>query len=149
MEEDGTFCFKRYRLRQEDDVRLIRNWHNHFSTIILLELYVILVDINGSSVSKACVDTQSSGGVGTNIRRLMVDLNTTPDCSIEGSNLEMDAPMEGMLEEEFESHENSMVGDPSMHSYHINPDSDGDEAEVEPAHFDVEDDEKTNYVTHG
>ncbi|MED6137528.1 hypothetical protein PIB30_065773, partial [Stylosanthes scabra] len=80
----------------------------------------------------------SSGRARTNIKRLMVNLNMPPDGNIEGSNPEMDAPMEGLLEEEFESHENSIVGDPSMHAYHINPDSDGDEAEVEPAHFNVE-----------
>ncbi|MED6202231.1 hypothetical protein PIB30_103228 [Stylosanthes scabra] len=86
MEEDGTFIFKRYRLRQEDDVRLIQKWHYHFQTIVLLELLVVLVDIGGSSASEAGLDTQSSGAAGTNIKRLMVDLNMPLEGSVDESN---------------------------------------------------------------
>ncbi|MED6125841.1 hypothetical protein PIB30_072408 [Stylosanthes scabra] len=35
MEVYGNFQFKRYRLRDDDDVKLIRGWHKHFSTILL------------------------------------------------------------------------------------------------------------------
>ncbi|MED6191872.1 hypothetical protein PIB30_004529 [Stylosanthes scabra] len=133
MEEDGAFIFKRYRLRQEDDVRLIRKWHHHFPTIILLELLVSLVDIGGSSASETVLNTQSSGAVGTNIRRLMVDLNMPLEDSVDDSNPEVNAPREGTGEKDFESHERSMVGDPAMHSYHASTASDGEEvAEVEP-----------------
>ncbi|MED6183513.1 hypothetical protein PIB30_038534 [Stylosanthes scabra] len=44
MEVDGNFQIKRYRLRDDEDVKLIRGWHKHFSTILLLELFVCLVD---------------------------------------------------------------------------------------------------------
>ncbi|MED6173325.1 hypothetical protein PIB30_058276 [Stylosanthes scabra] len=44
VKADGNFQFKRYRLRDDDDVKLIRGWHKHFSTILLLELFVCLVD---------------------------------------------------------------------------------------------------------
>ncbi|MED6199217.1 hypothetical protein PIB30_073850 [Stylosanthes scabra] len=97
-----------------------------FSTIILLELLVVLVDIGGSSASKVGLDTQSSRAAGTNIRRLMVDLN--------------------MPLEDFESHERSMARDPAMHSYY--PDFDGEEVEVEPVTVEVEDEEEPNYFTH-
>ncbi|MED6188429.1 hypothetical protein PIB30_085886 [Stylosanthes scabra] len=33
-----------YRLRDDDDVKLTRGWHKHFSTILILELFVCLVD---------------------------------------------------------------------------------------------------------
>ncbi|MED6181467.1 hypothetical protein PIB30_019542 [Stylosanthes scabra] len=132
-----------------DSVRLIQKWHHHFPTIILLELLVSLVDIGGSNVSKAVLDTQSSGTVGTNIRRLMVDLNMPLEGSVDDSNPEVNAPIEGMGEEDFESHERSMVRDLTMHSYHANIVSDGEEvAEVEPVNVDVEDEEETNYFTH-
>ncbi|MED6173913.1 hypothetical protein PIB30_064201 [Stylosanthes scabra] len=58
----------------------------HFPTIILLELLVVLVDIAGSSASEAGLDTQSSGTAGTNIRRLMVDLNMPLEGSVDESN---------------------------------------------------------------
>ncbi|MED6207810.1 hypothetical protein PIB30_039094 [Stylosanthes scabra] len=147
MDEDGTFIFKRYKLRQEDDVRLIRKWHHHFPTIILLELLVVLVDISGSSASEVGLDTQSSRAVGTNIRRLMVDLNMPLEGSIHDSNPEVNEPTEGNDEEDFESHERSMACDPAMHSYHH--DSDGEEVEVEPVTIEVEDEEEPNCFTHG
>ncbi|MED6184642.1 hypothetical protein PIB30_049459 [Stylosanthes scabra] len=108
MDEDDTFIFKRYRLRQEDDVRLIQKWHHHFPTIILLKLLVVLVDIGGSSALEVGLDTQSSGAARTNIRRLMVDLNMPLEGSIHDSNPEINEPTEGNDEEDFESHERSM-----------------------------------------
>ncbi|MED6210238.1 hypothetical protein PIB30_062311 [Stylosanthes scabra] len=128
MDEDDTFIFKRYKLRQEDEVSLIRKWHHHFPTIILLELLVVLVDIGGSSASEVGLDTQSSGAVGTNIRRLMVDLNMPPEGSIHDSNSEVNEPTDGNYEEDSESHERSIACNPAMHSYH--PDSDGEEGKV-------------------
>ncbi|MED6219996.1 hypothetical protein PIB30_040936 [Stylosanthes scabra] len=72
MEVDGNFHFKRYRLRDDEDVKLIR-----------------------------------------------------------GS-----APPEGMPQDEFESHEGSVVGDPMTESFHLDPDQeDGryeDEEELNP-----------------
>ncbi|MED6141332.1 hypothetical protein PIB30_102304, partial [Stylosanthes scabra] len=91
----------------------------------------------------------SSGAAGTNIRRLMVDLNMPPEGSIDDLNSEVNAPIEGMGEEDFESHERSMVRVPTMYSYHTNPNSDGEEVEVEPVNVDVKDEEETNYFTHG
>ncbi|MED6134668.1 hypothetical protein PIB30_039128 [Stylosanthes scabra] len=80
----------------------------------------------------------------------MVDLNMPLEGSVDDSNSEVNAPIEGMGEEDFESHERSMVRDPAMHSYHANIASDGEEvAEVEPVNVDVEDEEETNYFTHG
>ncbi|MED6167256.1 hypothetical protein PIB30_001152 [Stylosanthes scabra] len=88
--------------------------------------------------------------VGTNIRRLMVDLNMPLEGSVDDLNPKENAPIEGMGEEDFESHERSMVRDPAMHSYHVNIAFDGEEvAEVEPVNVDVKDEEETNYFTHG
>ncbi|MED6158149.1 hypothetical protein PIB30_030206 [Stylosanthes scabra] len=79
----------------------------------------------------------------------MVDLNMPPEDSIDDSNPKVNAPTKGIGEEDLESHERSMVHDPTMHSYHTNPDFDGEEIEVEPVNVDAEDGEKTNYFTHG
>ncbi|MED6108504.1 hypothetical protein PIB30_024533 [Stylosanthes scabra] len=151
---------QRYRLRQEDDIVLIRSWHNHFSSIHLLELFVVFADIGDSGSSGVGVNTQSSGGVGTNIRRLMVNLNMPHDGSFEDSNPGLDVPTEGILEEEIESHERSLVGDPMTHPYRVNPTvSDDEEVEDKVMHEDaeaVEDDEmdedvseETNFFIHG
>ncbi|MED6210431.1 hypothetical protein PIB30_064095 [Stylosanthes scabra] len=108
MEVDGNFQFKRYRLRDDEDVKLIR----------------------GAS-AKAGVDTQSAGPASRNIRRMMVNLNDPPGGSNERFNYGVDsAPLEGMLQEEFESHEGSMVGDPMTESFHLDPDQEDGRDEV-------------------
>ncbi|MED6128710.1 hypothetical protein PIB30_100661 [Stylosanthes scabra] len=111
MEVDGSFQFKRYRLRDDDDVKLIR----------------------GGSAN-AGDDTQSAGPASRNIRRMMFNLNESPGGSNEGLNYRVDSePLQGMLPEEFESHEGSATGDPMTESFHLDPDQDdgGDEVEEE------------------
>ncbi|MED6137916.1 hypothetical protein PIB30_069521, partial [Stylosanthes scabra] len=162
IEENGGFYYKRYRLRQEDDIVLIRSWHNQFPTIHLLELFVLFADVGESGSFGVGVDTQSSGGVGINIRRLMVNLNIPHDGSIEGSNLGIDVTSEGILEEEIESHERSIAGDPMTHPYRVNPTQSDDEDveaedEVLPEDEEAVDDEdihedvleETNFFSYG
>ncbi|MED6112891.1 hypothetical protein PIB30_065864 [Stylosanthes scabra] len=67
--------------------------------------------------------------------------------SVDELNSDVNAPTEGNGEEDFESHEMSMVRDAAMHSYHL--DSVGEEIEVEPVNVDVVDEEETNYFTNG
>ncbi|MED6214484.1 hypothetical protein PIB30_103513 [Stylosanthes scabra] len=55
---DGTLYFKRFRLGNDTDVALIRDWHLHLAVIPLLELYALLTDEGNNSE----VDSQSSGG---------------------------------------------------------------------------------------
>ncbi|MED6162078.1 hypothetical protein PIB30_066958 [Stylosanthes scabra] len=102
----------RYRLRDDEDVKLIRG---------------------GSS--EAGVDTQSAGPASRNIRRMIVNLNDSPGGSNDGFNYGVDiVPPEGMLQEEFESHEGFVVGDPMTESFHLDPDQedgrDEDEEEL-------------------
>ncbi|MED6129315.1 hypothetical protein PIB30_106700, partial [Stylosanthes scabra] len=154
--------FQRYRLRQEDDIVLIRSWHNQFPTIHLLELFVLFADAGESGSVGVGVDTQSSGGVGINIRRLMINLNIPHDGSIEGSNPGIDVTSEGILEEEIESHERSIAGDPMTHPYRVNPTQSDDEDveaedEVLPEDEEAVDDEdihedvleETNFFSYG
>ncbi|MED6127701.1 hypothetical protein PIB30_090537 [Stylosanthes scabra] len=75
-----------YRLRDDDDVKLIRGWHKHFSTILLLELFVCLVDRCEGGSANAGDDTQSAGPASRNIRRMMFNLNESPGSSNEGFN---------------------------------------------------------------
>ncbi|MED6116442.1 hypothetical protein PIB30_100372 [Stylosanthes scabra] len=113
MEVDGNFQFKRYRSRDDDDVKLIRGCHKHFSTILLLELFVCLVDRCEGSSANAGDDTESAEPASRNIRRMMFNLNDSPGGSNEGFNYGVDSePQLGMLPEEFESHEGSAAGDP-------------------------------------
>ncbi|MED6122454.1 hypothetical protein PIB30_039934 [Stylosanthes scabra] len=140
MEVDGNFQFKRYRLRDDDDVKLIRGWHKHFSTILLLELFVCLVDRCEGGSGNAGDDTQSAGPASRNIRRMMFNLNESPGGSNEGFNYGVDSePQQGMLPEEFESHEGSAAGDPMTEPFHLDPDQDdgGDEVEEELNSFRI------------
>ncbi|MED6205913.1 hypothetical protein PIB30_022042 [Stylosanthes scabra] len=121
---DGIFKFKRFRLRYDDDVARIRDWHIHIGTIPLLELYAILIDERNSSEA----DSQSGGGVNRNIRRLMVDLNRLPEGSSECSIPDSNIPMTEILD----SHGESVVGDPVTHDYQLNHDSDDDQEDNEP-----------------
>ncbi|MED6124664.1 hypothetical protein PIB30_061133 [Stylosanthes scabra] len=90
MEVDGNFQFKRYRLRDDDDIKLIL-----------------------------------AGPASRNIRRMMVNLNNSPGGSNEGFNYGVDSELlQGMLLEEFESHEGSLAGDPMTEPFHLDPDQD-------------------------
>ncbi|MED6185812.1 hypothetical protein PIB30_060622 [Stylosanthes scabra] len=123
--------------------------------------FSILCVTNGDSGSFGVgVDTQSSGGVGTNTRRLMVNLKIPHNDSIGGSNPGIDVPAEGILEEEIESHERSIAGDPMTNPYRVNPTLSDDEEvedEVMPEDEEAVDDEdmheevpeETNFFIHG
>ncbi|MED6202435.1 hypothetical protein PIB30_105415, partial [Stylosanthes scabra] len=140
MEVEGNVQFKRYQLRDDDDVKLIRGWHKHFSTILLLELFVCLVDRCEGGSGNAGDDTQSAGPASRNIRRMMFNLNESPGGSNEGFNYGVDSePQQGMLSEEFESHEGSAAGDPMTEPFHLDPDQDdgGDEVEEELNSFRI------------
>ncbi|RYR52803.1 hypothetical protein Ahy_A06g027672 [Arachis hypogaea] len=66
----------RYRLRDDENVRLIRSWHNLWTNIHLLKLFVFLVELGGRGSSADTIDDTPLGGtVRRNIKRTMVDLN--------------------------------------------------------------------------
>ncbi|MED6123865.1 hypothetical protein PIB30_053569 [Stylosanthes scabra] len=122
--------------------------------------YPIEEDGGDSGSSGVGVNTKSSGGAGTNIRRWMVNLNMPHDGSFEDSNPGLDVPTGGILEEEIESHERSLVGDSMAHPYRINPTlSDDEEVEdevmledaeaVEDEEMHEEVSEETNFFIHG
>ncbi|MED6158876.1 hypothetical protein PIB30_037052 [Stylosanthes scabra] len=78
--------------------------------------YPIEVDGNFQFKSRTCK---------RNIRRMMVNLNESPGGSNEGFNYGVDSePLQGMLPEEFESHEGFMAGDPMTEPFHLDPDQD-------------------------
>ncbi|RYQ95773.1 hypothetical protein Ahy_B08g091128 [Arachis hypogaea] len=89
-------------------------------------------------------DSPSSGAVRRNIRRMMVDLNMPPEGSQEGSNI--DLPNAGMMQDNDESHKGSVIRDPMMDPYEVNPD-DGDDANDKPTEIpdDGDDGEEMNF----
>ncbi|MED6221855.1 hypothetical protein PIB30_058706 [Stylosanthes scabra] len=93
-------------------------------TVPLLELYVVLIDEGNDSEA----DSQSGGGVARNIRRSMLDLNRMPEGSSEGSIPFTDQVVEDVVD----SHDESVIGDPTTHPYHLNHDSDDDGVDNEP-----------------
>ncbi|MED6157778.1 hypothetical protein PIB30_026447 [Stylosanthes scabra] len=123
-EVDGTFCFKRFQLRDDADVVLIREWHLHLAIMPLLELYALLIDAGNNSEA----NSQSGEGVERNIRRLLLDLNRQPEGSSDGSVPFSDQPAEDVGY----SHDESVVGDPTTHAYLLDNDSDNDDLDNEP-----------------
>ncbi|MED6212333.1 hypothetical protein PIB30_082309, partial [Stylosanthes scabra] len=75
-----------------------------------------------------------------NIRRLMLDLNRQPEGSSEGSVPFSNQPVANVVD----SHDESVVGDPTTHPYLLNNDSDNDDVDNEPAVLpqEEEDDEE-------
>ncbi|MED6193451.1 hypothetical protein PIB30_019566 [Stylosanthes scabra] len=133
---DRTLYFKRFRLGDDTDVALIRDWHLHLAVIPLLELYALLTDEGNNSEA----DSQSGGGLARNIRRSMLDLNRMPEGSSKGSVPFSNEPVADVLD----SHDESVVGDPSTHSYLLNHDSDnnGEDNELLDIPHEDEDDEE-------
>ncbi|XP_016185630.1 uncharacterized protein LOC107627295 [Arachis ipaensis] len=133
-----------YHLRDDEDVRLIRSWHNRWANVHLLELAVFLVDFGGRGSSTDTVNKSPlSGPVRRNISRTMVDLNMAPEGSQDRPNVEVD---NAELGDGVESHDGSAVRDPMMDQYEANPD-DGDDAEEEPVKIpdDGDDEEEMNF----
>ncbi|RYQ91077.1 hypothetical protein Ahy_B09g096941 isoform A [Arachis hypogaea] len=129
-EVDGSFFFIKDRLRDDEDVRLIRSWHNQWTNIHLLELFVFLVELGGRGSSADTVDDSPlSGAVRRNIRRMIVDLNMSREGSQEGSNIEVCNV--DLMDDCVESHDGSAIRDLMIDQYEVNPDN-GDDAEEEP-----------------
>ncbi|MED6200868.1 hypothetical protein PIB30_089461, partial [Stylosanthes scabra] len=56
---------------------------------------------------------------------MMLNLNDSPGGSNEGFNYGVGSePLQGMLPDEFESHEGSVAGDPMTEPFHLDPDQD-------------------------
>ncbi|MED6173450.1 hypothetical protein PIB30_059545 [Stylosanthes scabra] len=70
-------------------------------------------------------------GVARNIRQSMLDLNRMPEGSSEGSNPFSNEPVADVVD----SHDESVVGDPTTHPYLLNHDSDNDGVDDEPLKF--------------
>ncbi|RYR13961.1 hypothetical protein Ahy_B04g070685 isoform A [Arachis hypogaea] len=136
---------KGYRLCDDEDVRLIRSWHNRWTNIHLLELYVLLVDFDGRGSSVDTVDdSPTSGVVRQTIRWTIVDLNMPPKGSQEGSNVEVCNV--DLMDDGLESHDGSAIRDSMMEQYEVNLD-DGDDADEEPPKIpdDGNEEEEINY----
>ncbi|XP_016172646.1 uncharacterized protein LOC107615038 [Arachis ipaensis] len=146
-EVDGRLFYKSYRLRDDEDVWLIRSWHNRWTNIHLLKLFVYLVEVGGRGSSADTVDNSPlSGAVRRTIRRTMVDLNMRPEGSQEGSNVE--ACNVDLMDDGVESHDGSAIRDLMMDQYEVNPD-DVDDGDEEPAKIpdDGDEEEEMNYYS--
>ncbi|XP_057759483.1 uncharacterized protein LOC130979939 [Arachis stenosperma] len=144
-EVNDSLFYKRYRLRDYDDVRLIWSWHNRWTNIHLLELFVYLVEVGGRGSSADTVDNNLlNGAVRQTIRRTMVDLNMPPEGSQKGSNIE--ARNADLMDDGVESHDGSVVRDPMMDQYEVNPD-DENVADEKPAEIpdDGDEEDEMNY----
>ncbi|KAL4287816.1 hypothetical protein AHAS_Ahas19G0224000 [Arachis hypogaea] len=144
-ELDGNLFYKRYQLCNDEDVWLIRSWHNRWTNFYLLELYVFLVNFGGRGSSADTVDdSPTSGVVRRTIRRKMVDLNMPPEDSQEGSNVEVRNV--DLMDDGHESHDGSLIRDLMMEVYEVNLD-DGDDADEEPPEIpdDGDEEEEMNY----
>ncbi|MED6153102.1 hypothetical protein PIB30_098351, partial [Stylosanthes scabra] len=96
-------------------------------------LYALLIDAGNNSEA----NSQSGGGLERNIRRSMLDLNRQPEGSSDGSVPFSNQPAEDVGD----SHEESVVGDPTTHPYLLHNDSDDDDVDNEPTVLPPEEDE--------
>ncbi|KAL4337285.1 hypothetical protein AHAS_Ahas12G0094900 [Arachis hypogaea] len=146
-EVDGSLFYKRYRLRDDEDVRLIRSWHNRWTNVHLLELFVYLVEVGGRGSSTDTVDDSPlNGAVRRTIRRTIVDLNMPPEGSQEGSNVEVRNV--DLMDNSVESHNGSAIRDPMIEEYEVNPD-DGDDADEKPPEIPDDGDEEEEMYYYG
>ncbi|KAL4345072.1 hypothetical protein AHAS_Ahas11G0241800 [Arachis hypogaea] len=144
-EVDDNLFYKRYRLRDDVDVRLIRSWHNRWANVHLLELFMFLVELGGRGLSVNMVDDSPlSGAVRRNIKRMIVNLNMPAKGSQEGLNVEL--PNADMIQDNVEIHKGSTIRNSRMDRYEVNPD-DGDDADDEPTKIPDEgnEEEEMNY----
>ncbi|RYQ90115.1 hypothetical protein Ahy_B09g096380 [Arachis hypogaea] len=86
-EVDASLFYKRCHLRDDEDIWLIRSWHNQWINVYLLELFVFLVELGGRGSSADTVnDSPLCGAVRQTIRRTMVDLNMPPEVNPDDGN---------------------------------------------------------------
>ncbi|RYR46094.1 hypothetical protein Ahy_A07g031843 [Arachis hypogaea] len=116
IEVDGSLFYKRYRLRDNEDVQLIRSWHNRWTNVHLLEFFMFFVELGGQGSSIDTVDDSPlSGAVRRTIRMTMVDLNMPTEGSQEGSNVKVRNV--DLMDNSVESHEGFAIKDPMMDQY--------------------------------
>ncbi|MED6211233.1 hypothetical protein PIB30_071774 [Stylosanthes scabra] len=132
-EVDRTLYFKRFCLNDDADVALICDWHLYLVVIPLLELYALLIEEGNTSEA----DSQFGRGLARNIRRSMLDLNMMSESSSEGSIPFLNQAVADVVD----SHDESVVGDPTTHPYLLNHDSDNDDVDNELVEFPQEDED--------
>ncbi|MED6164314.1 hypothetical protein PIB30_088530 [Stylosanthes scabra] len=115
--ENGYF-YKRFLLRTDEEVDLAIYWHIHHPDIHLLELFAILIDVVERSSSSNAPNTQSTDLVRGLNSGMMIDLNITPDGSINALNSTQNMDLRDSMEDEVESHERAArPSDPTDESF--------------------------------
>ncbi|MED6134660.1 hypothetical protein PIB30_039046 [Stylosanthes scabra] len=131
---DGIYYFKRFRFHDDMNVSLIRDWYRHLAVILLLELYALLIDDGNNPEA----DSQSGEGATRNIRRLMLDLNRQSEEVVRVHSIPFSNQPVSIV---VDIHDQSVVRDPTTHSYLLNYDSDNDDANNEPAVINQEEED--------
>ncbi|KAL4397029.1 hypothetical protein AHAS_Ahas01G0151000 [Arachis hypogaea] len=145
MKKFTTDIRPKYRLCDDEDVRLRRSSHNRRTNVHLLKLFVYLVEVGGQGSSVDTIDDSPlSGAVRRTIRKTMVDLHMPPEGSKEGSNVEVHNV--DLMDDGVESHDGSAIRDSTMDEYEVNP-NDGDDVDEEPPEIpdDGDKEEEMNY----
>ncbi|RYR50018.1 hypothetical protein Ahy_A07g036569 [Arachis hypogaea] len=102
--KDLILHFVRYRLRDDEDVRLIRSWHNRWANVHLLKLFVFLVELGGrgsSAILSMIVQDNAESHEGSTIRDPTMDqYEVNPDDGDDADYKPTEIPDDGDEEEE-------------------------------------------------
>ncbi|MED6127568.1 hypothetical protein PIB30_089244, partial [Stylosanthes scabra] len=104
----------RFSLRTNEEVDLAIYQQVHNPDIHLMELFSILVDVAERSSFGHANDTQSTDPARGLIRGMMIDLNVTPEESMNASNSARNMGLGGSMEEEVESHQRAAAAEDPM-----------------------------------
>ncbi|MED6136640.1 hypothetical protein PIB30_057780 [Stylosanthes scabra] len=95
----------KFSLRTDEEVDLAIYWHIHHPDIHLFEFFAILIDVTERSSSSNAPNTQSTDPTRGLIRDMMIDLNITPEGSMNASNSARKMGLGDLMEDEVESHQ--------------------------------------------
>ncbi|MED6122794.1 hypothetical protein PIB30_043231 [Stylosanthes scabra] len=138
--------YKRFSLRTDEEVDLAIYWHIHHSDIHLLELFVILIDVAERSSSGNAPNTQSTDLARGLIKGMMIDLNITPEWSMNASNSTRNMGLGNSMKDKVESHERAAGStNPTDESFFVDPVL--SDEEIDPVVLSEQEAAAMNYFT--
>ncbi|MED6114765.1 hypothetical protein PIB30_083627 [Stylosanthes scabra] len=112
----------RFSLRTDEEVNLVIHWHIRHPDIHFLEFFAILIDVAERSSSGNAPNTQSTDPARGLIRDMMIDLNITPEGSMNASNSTQNMGLGDSMEDGVECHQRAAgVEHPMTESFFVDP----------------------------
>ncbi|MED6128005.1 hypothetical protein PIB30_093475 [Stylosanthes scabra] len=143
--ENGYF-YKRFSLRTDEEFDLAIYWHIHHPDIHLLKLFVILIDVEELHLFGNATNTQSTDPRRGLITGMIIDLNVTPERSMNASNSTRNMGLGGSMEDDVGSHQRvAVVEHPMAEPFFVDPILSDDE--IDPVVLSEAEAAEMNYFT--